>query len=432
MITEGAAIGEVGRVVTLLALAVTVALIAGRLRFPYTLALVLVGLFLGFFHVLPEIQFEPDFVLFLFLPALLFEGAWNLNTQALFADWRVIGLLAVPGLFISLVVIAVVVHWGAGLPFLAALLLGAIVSPTDPVAVLGLLKQLGMPARLRTIVEGESLFNDGVGAAAYQLVLGFLLLTLGVSGGLSGLSGSQIALKTIWLFLGGPLLGVGLGLFFSRVMSHVDDHLIETALTFGVAYGAYVLAVVLGTSGLLAVVAAGLVLGNYGRRVGMSRRTRHAIDDIWEFTSFIANSLLFLLLGHQIGTADLAGTFGVIIWAVIAVFAGRILMIYGLLPMYNLLARGPVRRRIAGDKDDAGLALRHFLPIPELWKPLILLSGLRGALSIALVLTLPADVPGRSLLAITVYGVVLVTLVGQGIGLRLLLPRWPKAEPQPG
>ncbi len=427
MTTQSAAIGEVARLLMLLGLAVTVALIAGRLRFPFTLALVLVGLFLGFFRVLPELQLQPDVVLFLFLPALLFEGAWNLNTQALLADWRAIGLLAVPGLVISLFVIALIVHWGTGLPFLVALLLGTIVSPTDPVAVLGLLKQLGMPARLRTIVDGESLFNDGVGAAAYALVLGVLLLSLGNGSGLAGLSAVQIVLKGIWLFVGGPLLGVALGLLFSRLLLRLDDHLIETAMTFGVAYGSYVLALVLGTSGLLAVVGAGLVLGHYGRRTSMSRRTRYAVDDIWEFTGYLANSLLFLLLGHQIGAADLAGAASTIGWAVLAVFAGRLLMIYGLLPAYDALARrsGP-KEKATGERGHG-----RFAPIPRLWRPLILLSGLRGALSIALVLTLPPSVPGHELLNVTVYGVVLVTLVGQGIGLRVVLPRWPKSDPQP-
>lgn len=424
---DSAAIGEVARVVTLLGLAVTVALIAGRLRVPYTLALVLVGLLLGFLRVLPNLQFQPDFVLFLFLPALLFEGAWNLNTQALLADWRAISLLAVPGLLISLGVIAFVVHWGTGLSLLVALLLGAIVSPTDPVAVLGLLKQLGMPARLRTIVDGESLFNDGVGAAAFTLVLGLLMLSLGAGGELMGLTGAQIVVKGLWLFAGGPLLGLALGLLFSRLLRHVDDHLIETAMTFGVAYGSYVLGLILGTSGLLAVVAAGLVLGNYGRRTSMSRRTRYAVDDIWEFTGYLANSLLFLLLGHQIGAADLVGAASTILWAVVAVVVGRVLMIYGLLPAYNALAA----RASSAQKNGETRTQGRFSPIPGVWRPLILLSGLRGALSIALVLTLPANVPHRSLLAVTVYGVVLVTLVGQGIGLRVLLPKWPKADPQP-
>lgn len=419
-----AALTIVAGVVFLLIVALAVALIAARLRFPYTLALVLVGLALGFFHVLPNIQLRPDLVLFLFLPALLFEGAWNLNARALLAEWRAILLLAVPGLLISLVVIAFVVHWGAGLPLLLALLLGAIISPTDPIAVLGLLKQLGMPARLRTIIDCESLFNDGVGTVAFEVVLGFLLLSLGVRGELSGLTTPAIALKTLWLVIGGPLVGLAAGFVVSRAVRRVDDHLIETAVTFSVAYGVYVLGTLLGTSGLLAVVCAGLVIGNYGRSTGMSRRTRYAVDDIWEFTGYLANSLLFLVLGHQIGAADLLSVAPLILWAVVAVFAGRALMVYLLLPLHNLALR-VVRSSVK----EPTRPREHPAAIPSLWHPLIVLSGLRGALSLALALSLPESIPQRGTIQLVVFGVVLVTLVGQGVGLRILLPRWPRAHP---
>ncbi|HLZ24654.1 MAG TPA: sodium:proton antiporter [Ktedonobacterales bacterium] len=424
MSAHSVALGDVAGVVFLVIVALAVALIAGRLRFPYTLALVLVGLALGFFRVLPNFQFNPELVLFIFLPALLFEGAWNLNVKALLADWRVILLLAVPGLLLSLFVIAVVVHWGAGLPFLVALLLGTIISPTDPIAVLSLLKQLGMPARLRTIIDGESLFNDGVGAAAFAVVLGLLLLSIGAGGALAGLSSAAIVLKALWLFLGGPLVGFIVGFIVSRAVRRVDDHLIETAVTFSVAYGVYVLGEVLGTSGLLAVVCAALVLGNYGREIGMSRRTRYAVDDVWEFTGYLANSLLFLLLGHQIGATNLASQLPLIAWAVVAVFAGRALMIYLFIPLHNLAAR---LRTPSGGHAERGQG--RFAPIPHVWRALILFSGLRGALSLALALSLPDTVPQRTTIELAVFGVVLVTLLGQGIGLRFLLPRWPRTAP---
>ncbi|HLJ79969.1 MAG TPA: sodium:proton antiporter [Ktedonobacterales bacterium] len=426
MSAHSVALGDVAGVVLLVIVALAVALVAGRLRFPYTLALVLVGLVLGFFRVLSNFQLDPDVVLFLFLPALLFEGAWSLDAKALLADWRIILLLAVPGLLLSLLVIAVIVHWGAGLPFLVALLLGTIISPTDPIAVLGLLRHLGMPARLRTIIDGESLFNDGVAAAAFAVVLGFLLLSVGAGGALAGLSTAAIVLKTIWLFVGGPIVGLIVGFVVSRAVSRVDDHLIETTVTFSVAYGVYVLGEVLGTSGLLAVVCAALVLGNYGREIGMSRRTRYAVDDIWEFTGYLANSLLFLLLGHQIGATNLAGEIPLIIWAVVAVFVGRALMIYLFIPLHNLAARPP-KPFVKHPERGQG----RFTPVPNLWRPLILLSGLRGALSLALALSLPNTVPQRTTIQLGVFGVVLVTLVGQGVSLRFLLPHWPRTAPPP-
>jgi CPA1 family monovalent cation:H+ antiporter len=410
-----AALDSAELVVLLLLIALGVALVARWLRFPYTLALVLVGLALGIFGVAPNLNLNPDLVLFLFLPALLFEGAWSIEVSALRANWMTVFLLAVPGLLISLAVVALVLSVGAGLPLLIALLLGAIVSPTDPVAVLVLLRQLGMPERLRTIVEGESLFNDGIGAAVFTLVLGLLLASLHAPGELAGLSLPLIVLKGVWLIVGGPLLGGAIGLLVGRALHGLNDRLIETAVTFGVAYGSYLLGIVLGTSGLLAVVVASLVLGSYGRRYGMSRRTRYAVDDVWEFTGYIANSFLFLLLGHLIGAASFVGALGTIGWAVVGVLAGRALIIYLPLSAQSAIARWLAARRRGG-------AARELNTVPRVWRPLLLLAGLRGALSLALALTLPPATPQRSLLQLTVYGVVLVTLVGQGLCLRLLLP----------
>lgn len=172
-------LGEAEIIVVLLGVTLIVALTSRHLRLPYTLLLVLVGLIIGVLPVFIEVHLDPNIVLFLFLPALLFEGAWNVEIEHLVADWLPVLLLAVPGLVLSLTLVAVVMHWGTGLPWLPALLLGAMVSPTDPVAVISLLRQLGMADRLRTIVEGESLFNDGMGAAAFQIILLLLLTSLG-------------------------------------------------------------------------------------------------------------------------------------------------------------------------------------------------------------------------------------------------------------
>ena len=410
--------------VLLLVITLAVALISRPLRLPYTLVLVVVGLLIGFSPLLPNMHLNPDVVLFLFLPALLFEGAWNVDIKQLTANWLVVFLLAVPGLLLSVLVVAALLHWTLGLSWLLVLLLGAMISPTDPIAVLALFRQLGLSDRLRTIVEGESLFNDGVGAAIYELVLGFLLVTIGMNGAASEPSFWLIVVEVLWLMLGGLALGLIVGWIVSRLLQLVDDHLIEITVTVSVAYGVYLLGIVLHTSGLLAVVSAGLVLGSYGKRKGMSERTRQAAHDVWEFLGYLANSLLFLLLGIQIGENNLLHALAGIGLALAGVAIGRAAMIYTLLPLHDALAR-----RLARNKPDVPSSLfARPMPVPPRWRAIFLFSGLRGALSIALVLSLPTTLPERTLLAGIVYGVVLVTLLGQGIGLRALLPRWKKGE----
>jgi CPA1 family monovalent cation:H+ antiporter len=413
---------QVQLLVLLLIITLAVALISRPLRLPYTLVLVFVGLAIGFSPLFPNLQLNPNTVMFLFLPILLFEGAWNVQIECLRADWLVVLLLAVPGLLISVLIVAALLHAFLGTSWGISLLVGAMISPTDPVAVLALLRQLGMSERLRTIVEGESLFNDGIGAAVFELVLGFILISLGTAKSVPSSSSWTVVLEVLWLMLGGLVLGLGIGLLVARLLRLVDDHLIEMAATVSVAYGVYLLGVVVHTSGLLAVVGAGLVLGSYGRRTGMSERTREATYAVWEFLSYLANSLLFLLLGIQMGESRLILTVGGIGLALAGVIIGRAAMIYTLLPLHDLFARWMTRSKIAGWFS----WLPRPEPLPSHWRPILLFSGLRGALSIALVLSLPNTLQERGLLENIVYGVVLVTLLGQGIGLHLLLSRWNK------
>jgi len=410
--------------VLLLMITLVVALISRPLRLPYTLVLVIVGLIIGFSPLLPDLHLNPDVVLFLFLPALLFEGAWNVDIRLLIANWLPVFLLAVPGLLFSVVAVAITLHWGAGLPWLLVFLLGAIISPTDPVAVLTLLRQLGLSERLRTIVEGESLLNDGVGVTIFELVLGLLLASLGETGTGQPPSFWLGTLNVLWLMLGGLVLGIVVGLVVTRLLRFIDDYLIEMTMTVSVAYGVYLLGLLLHTSGLLAVVGAGLVLGSYGRNMGMSERTRQVTEDIWEFFGYLANSLLFLLLGVQIGESNLVPMLAEIGLAIVGVIIGRAAMIYTLFPLHNLLARWTNRSL----RSVPLLSRLHLEPLPSRWQPILLLCGLRGALSIALVLSLPTTFPGRQPLEDIVYGVVLVTLLGQGLGLRILLPHWSKGE----
>ncbi len=361
--SAASAFAQVQTVLILLVITLIVALISRRLRLVYTLVLVVAGLLIGFLPFLSQVHLDPNVVLFLFLPALLFEGAWNVEVEKLAADWLPVVLLAIPGIVISLALVAAIVHWGTGLAWLLALLLGAMVSPTDPVAVLSLMDQLGIADRLRTIVEGESLFNDGVGVAAFEIFLLLLMPSLGATVLGNDASWWAVVIDTIWLMFGGLALGLIVGWVTARLLRHVDDHLIEITVTFSVAYGVYLAGTALRTSGLLAVVGAGLVIGSYGRRTGLSERAQEAAHDVWEFIAYRDKLPRFL----------------------------------------------PVPR-----------------PIPRTWRPLLVLSGLRGALSIVLVLSLPDTIAQRNFIADIVYGVVLVTLLGQGLALRVLLPRWPK------
>src|SRR5256884_1190621 len=419
---------QVQLLILLLIVTLIVALLARLMRVPYTLLLVivgfLVGIVVGLMPFLPHEHLDPNLVLSIFMPALLFEGAWNAELDRLEAEWLPIILFAFPVMLLSLRVVAVALHVGIGLEWLLALLVGAIVAPTDPVAVIALFQQLGVPDRLRTLVEGESIFNDGTGGAAYELVLAVLLPTLGLAG-VAGNPSFQnspalgIITEVLWLIFGGFLLGLGVGWLVSHLLRRIDDRLVVITITIAVAYGMYVLGAALSTSGLLAVVGAGLVMGRYGRKHGMYPRTIEAADDVWEFIDYLANSLLFLLLGFELALTNLVQSFPGIFFGVLGALIGRILMIYIFIPLQDVLARWWAHRT-----PEWRTRLPRPRPVPPAWRPVMVLSGLRGALPLALVLGLPIELEQRSLLTDIVYGVILVTLLGQGLALRTLLPRW--------
>ena len=416
-------------VVLLLLIALGVALLARRAKLPYTLGLVVVGLGIGIFHLLPGVVLTPDLVLVIFLPALLFEGAWNLEQRELVRNWFPIFLLAGPGMAIAIVIAGLILHFAVGLDWTVAFLLGAIISPTDPIAVLALLRQIGMSSRLRILIEGESLFNDGVAAAVTQVLqtivmgsaalalaghAGFAAASAGQAGASSGAIALNLFLSLLRLVGGGIGIGLVIGYLVSHLVRYVNDHLIETTITAVVAYGVYLLADEVQVSGILAVITAALILGSYGRKTGMNADTQNAVDSFWDFAAYIANSLLFLLMGIQLGQVSLTGALAAIGWGVLSVIAGRALMVYLTVYLHNtllFLVRHHRRRK-------------YLSPgfIPRRWRILLLSSGLRGALSLALALALPLETPSRNTLIVIVYGVVLVTLLGQGFGLRLLVP----------
>jgi CPA1 family monovalent cation:H+ antiporter len=393
--------------VLLLLIALIVILVTRRLAVPYTLGLVIVGLVISLLELLPAVRLSPQLVLFVFLPALLFEGSWTIYVQRLRENWVPIFLLAVPGLLLSLFLIAGAVHFFAALPWSYALLLGAILSPTDPIAVLGLFRQLKVNPRLATIIEGESLFNDGIAGALYQTFLALLLLSL-QGHPTTGLAAWGNGFFTFALEAGGGIvLGLICGFLLSRFVGFIDDPLIETTITLIAAYGVYLLADTLHLSGIIALIVATLIFGSYGRRIGMSEQTRVAVDNFWSIIAFIANSLLFLLVGAELNPLRFfttATAFPLLLTAgvvIIAVLVARLAMVLMLRFLTHLL-RGALLFS---------------------WRFVIFWSGLRGALSLALVLALPVQIPMRDELIFSTYAVVLFTLLVQGLSLHFILRR---------
>ena len=377
-------------IIELLLIASLVAIVVRRLHIPYTVALVVVGLFLTTQSPL-NFELTPELILALFVPPLVFEAAFHLNLTELRRNLTPILLMAVPGVLLTTFIVGGIVSFGTGLALPVALVFGSLVAATDPVAVVSLFRLLGVPKRLSVLVEGESLFNDGT-----ALVLFNLMLAIAITGEFNLISG---VLEFIKVAVGGVMLGLLLGWVISRLIARIDDYLIEITLTTVLAYGSYLLAEQLHFSGVLAVVAAGLITGNLGPQ-GMSPTTRIVLYNFWEYITFLVNSLVFLLIGLDVDIWALFQSWQPIAWSIGAVLVARIIVVYGL---------GWITNRISE-------------PVSMRWRHIIAWGGLRGALSLALALSLPATFgEDRFLLRTMAFGVALFTLLIQATTMRPLV-----------
>ena len=376
----------------LLLVASGTAVIIKWVRVPYAVALVIAGLIIGLSNILPPVVMTPELVLLIFLPALLFEASWNLDIKALKRDWLSISSLATIGVVVCMFSVAAILHFAGGMKTQTALLFGAMVSATDPVSVIALFRQMGIDKRLTMILEGESLFNDGTAVVLFKIVLAIV-----VAGGQLTVGGTAGSFCIV--VLGGAVLGAVMGYLASRITSAFEDHLLEITLTMVTAYGAFLAAEHLKVSSVIAVVAAGIVVGNYGSRTGMSASTRLAVNSFWEYAAFLVNSLLFLLIGLQVRMPVLLENADIIGLGVVAVVVARMLVIYGICPFVS------TKR----------------LPIPDKWRHLMFWGGLRGALVMALALSLPLTFPDRELVINLTYGVVLFTLLVPGLTMEPLV-----------
>jgi CPA1 family monovalent cation:H+ antiporter len=380
-------------VVALVLVTTLVAIGARRLQLPYTVSLVVMGLLIAI-PTAWELEATPELILAIFVPPLVFEAAFHLDLQQLRQNLRPILFLAVPGVLLTTTLVGGMTALGAGMALGTAAVFGALIAATDPVAVVSLFRALGVPRDLALIVEGESLFNDGTAIVIFRIAVAAV-----VAGTFDPLTG---LLDFLRVSLGGIAVGLVLGWITAQLVARLHDRLIVTSLTAILAFGSYLAAEQLHVSGVLSVVVAGLLVGNLGM-AGAGPSTKLMILNLWEYLAFLANSLVFLLIGLNIELALLWENLGVIVVAVAAVVASRAVIVYG----FTLLSR--LWRR-------PGF-------FPPTWRHVLFWGGLRGAISLALVLSLPADMPGRRQLQAMAFGVVLFTLLAQGTTIQFLLER---------
>ncbi len=390
----------------LLTLAMVAAGISRATPLPYTVFLVILGAVLGeigrlwppFAPVL-AFQLSPQVVLFLFLPALIFESAFNLDARRLVKDIGPIMALAIPALLVSTLLIGAGLWWLLDMNLLLALLFGALISATDPVAVIALFKELGAPPRLTILVEGESLLNDATAIVVFNIVLG-LIVAGSVGWGDLGLAFYEF----LRVFAGGALVGFILGyavsLLLPRIGAGVHAFLVMSLV---LAYAGFTLADhVLHVSGVMAVVSGAIALGIFG--VGrMAQGAVHVVKETWEVVVLICNSLLFLLVGVSVDPLRVWNHLDVILVATLLALAARAATVYTLVPAATRAFGLPAVSR--GDQ--------HIM-----WW-----GGLKGGLAIAIVLSIPADIPGRALLLDLTLGVVLFSLLVNAPTIRPLIRR---------
>ena len=371
---------DVGAFMTLLGAAVLIAILAERVRVPAAVALVAIG---AFFQIAPPFAFG-DTLLFVFLPPLIFEAAWNLDLESLRRTaWR-IALLAVPGTLATAAIVAGGVILAGALPPASAFLFGAIVAATDPVAVVAAFKRVKIPADLRTLVEGESLSNDGVALILFAF-------TLAVAGGQATSIGGD-ALLGVLEVVGGVAIGAVAGLLCAGVLRATEATEYEVTVTIVLAYVAYLAATALHCSGIFATAAGAIALRAAVSRLPGALSDADVVDRVWAALAFMANAVVFLATGLVIRPDRIVHEPVLVLAAVVAVTLARA----GL----ALIATRERRGRIT-----------------------VFLAGMRGALPLALALSLPETLAYRAQIIDATFAVVLVTIVVQGAPLELVLAR---------
>jgi CPA1 family monovalent cation:H+ antiporter len=369
----------------LLLIAAVVAMLTRRLRLPYSVGLVTAGIILAVLPFAPKIFLTKDLIFTALLPPLLFQAAFYIPWSQLRRDFSVIPVLATLGVFLSACVTAVGMHFLANWEWISALVFGVLIAATDPVSVIATFKEANVHGRILVLIEAESLFNDGTAAVAFAVVVALT----------SGQHLTSIAITALLLnsIIGGVLCGAVVALVALFLTGRTDDHLVEITFTTVAAYGSFLLADHFGFSGVLATITAGLVMGNFKSFGGISERGNESVQAFWEYAAFVANSLVFLLIGMHEAHQNF-----VAIWlpagiAIALVTLGRAAAIY---PCCLLFSRTSLR-----------VTWKH--------QHILFWGGLRGAVALALALGLPAEVPLREEIITISFAVVAFSVFVQGL-----------------
>jgi len=375
----------------LLLVAAVVAMVAKRLHIPYSVGLVLAGIGLALLPGLHDIQLTKNLIFTVLLPPLIFEAAFYLHWRELRNEFPLILSLATFGVMLSAGITAAGMHFLAHWEWAGALVFGILIAATDPVAVIAVFKEAGVKGRLRVLVESESLFNDGTAAVGFGVALS---IAMGQSVSFGGV------VTSLALTVGGGILcGAVMAGFVLLLAGRTTDHLIEITFTTVGAYGSFLLAEHFHFSGVLATLTAGLMMGNIGPMGPISDKGRAAVGSFWDYAAFVANSLIFLLIGMRETRLYHDVKWFPVIVAIVVVIAGRAVAIY---PTCFLFSRSALR-------------------VSRREQFILFWGGLRGALALALVLGLPEGLPRREDIIITSFGVVAFSIFAQGLTIPPLL-----------
>ncbi len=364
-----------------------------RLHVPYSVGLVTTGIILALFSVPLNISLTRELIFSTLLPPLIFEAAFFLHWQELRRDFWLITTLAFVGVMLAAMVTAVGMHYLAGWEWIGALVFGVLIAATDPVSVIATFKETGVKGRLRILMEAESLFNDGAAAVLFAV-------TIAIYAG-EEVTPAFVSLELARTIGGGIICGALVATAMLFLAGRAKDHLVEITFTTIAAYGSFMLAEHFHASGVLATLTTGLMMGNIGPMGAISERGREAVEAFWEYVAFVANSLIFLLIGIREEQQNFAAVGMAIAVAIVLVMVGRAVAIY---PTCWLFSGSQLR-----------VSVRH--------QHVLVWGGLRGALGLALALGLPDSMPHRDEIVTVAFAVVAFSIFAQGLTMTPMLRR---------